>query len=213
MFFPYKDINPTRRRAIVSAGLIFVNIGIFFYQVLGHAIPVMAPREMALIPLELTRGNLPDSALLAPSLTPLTYMFVHGGLGHLIFNMLFLWIFGNNVEDAMTRPRFIGFYLATGVISGLAFALMFPGSNVSLIGASGAISGVLGAYLLLYPFAKVHTLVLIFPVRMPAVVFIIIWFVMQISGLMNGGGNVAWITHVTGFIAGLVTHRFFTVSR
>ncbi len=213
MFFPYKDINPTRRRAIITIILIAVNAAVFIYQVMGDFIPIMAPRELALIPLEFSKGNLPDSSLLAPVITPVTYMFVHGGIGHLVFNMLFLWIFGNNVEDAMSRPRFIGFYLVTGIISGLAFAAFNPGSNVSLVGASGAISGILGAYLLLYPFAKVHTLVLIFPIRMPALVFIVIWFIMQISGFMNGGGNVAWITHISGFIVGLATHRFFVVKR
>jgi len=213
MFFPYKDINPTERTAFVTIAIIVINITVFIFQILGNGPGILASRELALIPLELTGGNLPDSMLLAPPLSAVTYMFVHGGVGHIVFNMLFLWIFGNNIEDSMTRPRFLGFYLVTGIISGLAFALMYPESNVSLVGASGAISGVLGAYLLLYPFAKVHVLFIVFPIRMPAVVFIVIWFVMQISGLMNGAGNVAWISHISGFIAGLVLYRFFLVKK
>jgi len=209
MFFPYKDSNPTKRFALITFLIILGNILIFLSQVLSEMGYLASMREFALIPIELYKGNLPDSQLINPQFSPLTYMFIHGGIGHLLFNMLFLWIFGNNIEDEMTKLRFTGFYLLIGFISGITFAVFNPGSEICLVGASGAISGVLGAYMFLFPRAKIHVLVFIFPLKMPAAVFIIIWFFMQISGFLGGEGNVAWITHISGFISGVVLHRFF----
>ena len=209
MLFPYKDINPTRRFAVVTFLIICANVAIFIYQNFSGIGFEYSTRQMALIPVEIFRGNLPDSQMISPFLSVFAYMFLHGSPGHLVFNMLFLWIFGNNIEDRMSRPGFLAFYTITGVISGLAFVGYYPSSDVSLVGASGAISAVLGAYLFLFPFARLHALFFIFPVRMPAIIFIVFWFFSQISGLMGGGGNVAWISHIAGFIAGIALFRFF----
>ena len=169
--------------------------------------------QFALIPVELAQGNIPGSEMIHPWLSVLTYMFSHGSIGHLLFNMLFLWIFGNNVEDSMSRFSFMEFYVIVGIISGLAFAFMHPESQAFLVGASGAISGVLGAYLFLYPLARVHAIFFIFPIRMPAFIFIILWFVTQISGFLGGGGNVAWVTHIAGFLSGAVLFRLFVKKK
>jgi len=213
MLLPYRDINPTRRFPAVTVLLIMTNVLIFYGLVFSRAGFDALTAQFALIPYEIHNGNLPGSEMLSPWITLGTYMFMHGGFGHLAFNMLFLWIFGNNIEDRMTRSGFLLFYLLVGVLSGLAFELKNPGSRVSLVGASGAISGVLGAYLLLFPFARVHALFFIFPVRMPAVVFLVIWFITQIAGFRGAQGNVAWISHISGFIAGIVLHRFFLVRQ
>jgi membrane associated rhomboid family serine protease len=158
----------------------------------------------------------PEAAVLPASLTLLTSMFLHGGFMHLIGNMLYLWIFGNNIEDAMGHARFILFYIVCGIAAALTHAWMDPGSAIPMIGASGAISGVLGAYLLLYP--RAHVLVLIplgFFTRMmyiPAGFVLGFWFLLQLlnSGLAaGGGGGVAWFAHIGGFIAGMILIGFF----
>ncbi|PKL41296.1 MAG: rhomboid family intramembrane serine protease [Spirochaetae bacterium HGW-Spirochaetae-1] len=213
MLFPYKDTNPTRRFSVVTFLIIAANIFVFLYQHLSGIGYEYSTRQFALIPVELFKGNLPDSTLVSPLVSSFTYMFLHGGLLHLVFNMIFLWIFGNNIEDVMTRPRFLFFYLLTGLISGLAYAVMSPNGEIPLVGASGAISAVLGAYLFLFPWARVHVLVFIFPVQMPALIFLVLWFAAQISGFMDGQGNVAWISHIAGFISGVVLHRFYIVRR
>ncbi len=209
MFFPYKDINPTWRTPVVTYFLLLGNTAAFLYMLFTPPGFLFFSRQFALIPLELFRGNLPDSTLVPPAASLVTYMFTHGDIGHLLFNMLFLWIFGNNVEDVMNRVRFTFFYLLCGIVSALAFVVLDPLSPAVLVGASGAISGVLGAYLFLFPMAKVHAIVFIIPVRMPAVLFILIWFFFQISGCIGGGGNVAWISHVAGFITGVLLYPLF----
>ncbi|MDH5650167.1 MAG: rhomboid family intramembrane serine protease, partial [Gammaproteobacteria bacterium] len=158
----------------------------------------------------------PELALIPSSLTLLTSMFLHGGWMHLIGNMLYLWIFGNNIEDAMGHGRFIIFYLLCGVIAALAHAIPNAGSAVPMIGASGAISGVLGAYLLLYPHARVLVLLPLgfFSqlIRLPAVLVLGFWFVLQlISSAISTSktGGVAWGAHIGGFVAGMVLIPFF----
>ncbi|MEQ8765444.1 MAG: rhomboid family intramembrane serine protease [Planctomycetota bacterium] len=144
-------------------------------------------------------------------MTILTSMFLHGGFGHLLFNMLFLWIFGNNIEDACGRLRFVLFYLATGVVATLAHVFSEAGSPIPTIGASGAISGVLGGYLLLYPHARVLTVIpffFLYLAHLPAKVFLLLWFANQFLGLFGGGG-VAWWAHIGGFVAGLALIKLF----
>ena len=209
MLLPYKDINPTKRFALITFLIIVANVYIFLDQYVTDLGFPYGVRDLALIPVELLKGNLPGSEATSPVSGLVTSVFVHGGFKHLAFNMLFLWIFGNNVEDMMTRPRFLLFYLVIGVISSLSFAVTNPGSEISLVGASGSISGIIGAYLFLFPKARVHALFFIIPIRMPAIVFIVIWFFGQISGFLGGGGNVAWICHISGFIAGILLFRFF----
>ncbi len=148
--------------------------------------------------------------------TLFTSLFLHGGILHVAGNMLYLWIFGNNVEDAMGRIRFVVFYLLCGLAATYAHALMNSSSTVPLIGASGAISGVLGAYLLLYPRAKVVTLVFfglyVRTVMVPAMVVLGFWFFLQFlsaMGTSSGGGGVAWYAHIGGFVVGMALIGLF----
>jgi rhomboid family protein len=144
-------------------------------------------------------------------------MFMHGGLMHLAGNMLYLWIFGNNIEDVMGHGRFLAFFLLIGAIATLSHALMAPGSAIPMVGASGAISGVLGAYVLMFPYARVQVLIPIglFPyiVNVSAVVVLGLWILVQsVNALFNWGGlegGVAWSAHVGGFVAGLVLVKLF----
>ena len=210
MLIPYKDSNPTRRFPIITILLLIANIGIFVYFAFVSDFGLQKlTRQFALIPVELSKGNLPDSKWISPYLTFATYMFFHANIPHLLFNMLFLWIFGNNVEDGMSRIGFLMFYILVGAASALVYIGSDPTSKISLIGASGAISGILGAYLFMYPLAKIHALFFIFPVKMPAVIFLLIWFFLQISGLLGPESNVAWESHISGFILGILTFRIF----
>jgi membrane associated rhomboid family serine protease len=152
--------------------------------------------------------------------TVFTSMFLHGGILHIAFNMLFLWIFGNNVEDSMGRPRFLAFYLLGGVVAAYTQALLTAGSTVPAIGASGAIAGVLGGYLLLYPRARVLTVVIIILfvtiIEIPAAILLVIWFVLQFLPALGqvttsaaGGEGVAYWAHVGGFAFGLAAIKLF----
>lgn len=206
---PIRDDNPTRITPVVTWALLAANVAVFGLQLaMGERAGDFIWRY-AVVPADLTSGpaGIPEQVLL----TPITSMFLHGGLMHLAGNMLYLHIFGNNVEEAMGHVRFLLFYLACGTLAALGHVLAAPLSQVPVVGASGAISGVLAAYLLLFPKARVLTLVplgfFIQMVRLPAVFLLGIWIVVQIvSGLASGpgGGGVAWFAHVGGFVAGLV---------
>jgi membrane associated rhomboid family serine protease len=208
---PLYDDNPTARLPVATWFLIGSCIGAFWWQ-LGQD-----PRHVALafgmIPAVLfgTADLLPELRVVPPWATLLTSMFLHGGWFHLIGNMVFLWIFGNNVEDALGRGRYLLLYLGSGVAAALSQALSSPGDRVPMIGASGAIAGVLGAYLLPYPWAKVHVflwIVIFFRiVIVPAWIMLGLWFAMQlVSGLMRPAGSpgVAFWAHVGGFVSGLI---------
>ena len=148
-------------------------------------------------------------------------MFMHGGLFHIAWNMLYFWIFGNNIEERLGHVRFIFFYLFCGVAAAFSHALLSPGSNIPMIGASGAIAGMLGAYILLYPMAKIHTLVLlgfyITVIKIPALIVIGFWAIIQVvSGLISQGttqGGIAFFAHVGGFVAGLATIKLWQPRR
>lgn len=157
-----------------------------------------------------------------PVLTVFTSMFMHGGVFHLAGNILYLWIFGNNIEDRLGRLRFIIFYLFCGIVAAYAQVISNPDSVTPMIGASGAISGILGAYLLLFPKAQVHTLVFlgffVTIVKIPALVVIGFWVIVQfINGLISTGlsreGGVAWFAHIGGFLAGLLTIKLLLPRR
>jgi membrane associated rhomboid family serine protease len=210
---PLHDDNPTRRFPLLTVAFIALNSAVFLWQL------TLDPRTLAgvwqalgTVP-AVVLGDAP--AVLPPTLTLVSAMFLHGGWMHLLGNMLYLWIFGNNVEDAMGHGRFVLFYLLTGVVAALLQSLADPASEIPMIGASGAISGVLGAYLLLYPHARVLVLiplgVLTRLVRLPAVFVLGLWFVLQIvnSALAPAGGGVAWVAHAGGFVAGLVLIPLF----
>jgi len=215
---PFKDDNPTGRFPIVTVIFIVVNTLVFFFQS-GTGLQASV----------FSYGALPHSLVtmerlqpLHPALTLFTSMFMHGGLLHLGGNMLYLWIFGDNVEDRFGRGRFIAFYLMGGVFATYAHALSSPMSVVPMVGASGAIAAVLGAYLLMFPRAKVHTLIIlgfyIQVIRLPALIVIGFWAIIQLaSGLMAdaqpGQGGVAWFAHIGGFVFGLVVVFLFVNMR
>jgi membrane associated rhomboid family serine protease len=206
---PLRDINPRRRFPLVTVVLIVLNVLVFVYELL-------LPSENARDALVFAWGLVPYRlARLDPLaiVTIFTSMFLHSGFMHIGGNMLYLWIFGDNVESALGSFRFVLFYLLCGVGAALGQVLVDPASEVPMIGASGAISGVLGAYLLLYPRAEVETLVFlgyfIRLVRMPALVVLGFWIILQLfSGLaslgMDASGGVAFFAHVGGFATGLV---------
>lgn len=207
---PLRDTTPSRRVPFVTAGLILANSAVFIYQfLLGPGEEEFVTRYAA-IPVEVLHWGSYDHAFPFPY-TLFSAMFLHGGLLHLGGNMLFLWIFGDNVEDFFGHVRFVLFYLFCGVCSSLAHIVTAVNSPVPMIGASGAISGVLGAYFLLYPTAGVDTLIFflffIRVIRIPAAMFLGIWFVYQILYAPAGGG-VAWYAHIGGFIVGLIITLF-----
>lgn len=205
--FPIKDDNPTTTFPFVTLALIAVNVAVFIYQsMLGPAGAEAFIFRTAAIPYEITSfSDIHPLNFVPPPLTLFTSMFVHGGILHLAGNMLYLWIFGDNIEDRIGHAKFLVFYLLTGVLASLLHIVIHPGSTVPMVGASGAIAGILGAYFLLFPRAHVLTLIVFFffihLVRIPAVIFLGLWFFFQIMSATAGGG-IAWWAHIGGFIAG-----------
>jgi membrane associated rhomboid family serine protease len=242
MVLPVGDINPTSRRAWVTGVFLALNAAVYLLVQLPleGCEQVAFIYQWAAVPVELLRlEQVPPEAIAqetggcqvavekSVAASAITSMFMHGNLGHLLVNLLFLWIFGANVEDRLGHARFVGFYLGGGLIATYAFALVNPSSTVPLLGASGAIAAVLGAYLILYPRARVLTyvpfplylLALILPgirirsfwlifaiVTMPAWVLLGGWFVLQLNAAQTpaAGGGVAYMAHAAGFVAGIV---------
>ncbi len=216
MFLPLHDKNPLKIIAFqrVTFGLILVCILVFLYQqnLPGEQLQAMM-LSYGVLPAVLFdhRVLTPELIVLPAELTLLSSLFLHSGWMHLISNMAFLWVFGDNVEDSMGHWRFIIFYSVCGVFASLAHALAETQSISPLIGASGAISGVLGAYLLLHPRVKVLVLVMFrVPLRLPAYWVLGFWIGLQIFNVLSGsGGNTAWWAHIGGFITGMVLIPFF----
>ncbi len=233
---PLKDDTPLDRVPIVTIVLIAANVLGFLWQIDAPALGVALASGMDLRDIaEFTAGRLQESVLrggaipyeiltlhdielrdvVAPPFTILTSMFLHGGVLHIAGNMLFLWIFGNNVEDALGRLRFIAFYLVSGIVAALAQTVAAAASGdllVPMVGASGAIAGVLAAYLVLFPRSRVLTFVFFFffvrLVPVPASFFIGLWFVMQVVSVLFGGSTgVAVFAHIGGFVAGYLLVR------
>ena len=211
---PLHDDNPTTIKPLVTVGLIVACVLVFLWQVsLSPGAGELAIYAYGTIPAVIfgTRELPPEIAAIPAQLSLLTAMFLHGGWMHLIGNMLYLWIFGNNIEDAMGHGRFIAFYGLCGIAAALAQALQDPSSIIPMIGASGAIGGVLGAYLLLYPRARVLVLIplgfFMTTVRIPAFWVLGFWIVLQfIQSAPSAGqaGGVAYWAHIGGFLAGVV---------
>ncbi len=232
--FPLRDDNPTELAPLVALLIIGANVLVWLtVQGMGQgAVFLESLCRYGSIPGEIT-GALPPGARvpLGPSAactvgglrweTVLTSMFMHGSWMHLIGNMWFLWVFGNNIEDSMGHARFLVFYLLTGVLAAATHIVVDPSGAVPTVGASGAISGVMGAYLLLYPRVRVHTLfffvIFIRVIPIPAWVMLGYWFLLQLwlgagsLGQAQGGGVAFW-AHVGGFVAGLVLIRLFARS-
>jgi membrane associated rhomboid family serine protease len=211
---PLNDDNPTEMTPVVTLALIIACVLVFLYQVSlpPEAGELFVYRYGAIPGAIVGHAALPPEAVALPAFaTLLTSMFLHGGWMHLIGNMLYLWIFGNNIEDVMGHVRFVIFYITCGILAALSHALIDPASTVPMVGASGAISGVLGAYLLLFPRAQVLVLIPlgIFTRLMyvPAGFVLGLWFVLQLlsGGMTLGrqGGGVAFFAHVGGFVAGM----------
>lgn len=208
---PIGDELPSRRVPLVTGGLIAVNVVVFFLELsLGQDVDRFFMMWGAVPAFITNPAHYPWA-----SLTLLTSMFLHGGWMHLLGNMLYLWIFGDNVEDALGRLGYLLFYLAAGVMAGLAQVMVAPSSTVPGVGASGAIAGVLAVYLVLYPIAPVRVLVpgfyMMRIVRLPALLVLGFWFVIQLfNGALSLGaatmatGGVAWFAHIGGFLTGLV---------
>ena len=214
---PLRDENPTTLTPFVTVTLIVLNCVVFIYEVLtpdGERFVL----SYATVPAELFHlGPVIGDPGVPAWLTVITSMFLHGSVMHLLGNMLYLWIFGNNIEDVLGHGRFLAFFLLVGAVAAFSHALMAPTSTIPMVGASGAISGVLGAYVLLFPYARVQVLVPIgiFPyiLNVPAVIVLGLWIAVQVvNALFNWGGlegGVAWSAHVGGFLAGLVFVRLF----
>jgi membrane associated rhomboid family serine protease len=217
---PLRDDNPSATTPFVNYSIIALCVIVFLWQLtLPEAAGQAAVYSLGLVPAVLFGlAQLPDPWVVAPA-TVFTSMFLHGGLLHLGGNMLYLWIFGDNIEDSMGHGLYAFFYLLCGVAAALTQALPDPSSTVPMIGASGAISGVLGAYLLLYPRARVLVAVplfiILYTLRLPAVIVLGMWFVMQLLSTLgaSGAGGVAFHAHVGGFIAGLAFAYFFVRRR
>lgn len=209
---PLKDENPGQTFPLVTIGIIAANVAVFLYQLTlsGPELHRFAT-NYGMIPAELLGLAPRIHSSLPPALTLLTSQFVHGGFLHIGGNMLYLWIFGNNIEDVLGRFRFLLFYLVCGVIAGASHMILDPHSAVPMIGASGAIAGVLGAYLITFPGTRVLVLVFLLffvtTVRIQAFWVLGFWFVMQLfyatSSVGGGAENVAYVAHVGGFLAGI----------
>lgn len=211
MFLPLRDENPTRRFPVITIFLIALNISIFLWQSFSPGGLEPHILRLATIPYEITHfRSLDPEVRIPPWLTLLTAMFLHGSLFHLLGNMLYLWIFGNNVEDFLGPIRYLLFYFICGLAASLTHVAFHPASRVPMIGASGAIAGVLGAYFILFPGAKVLTLVFFFLfiriIPIPAGLVLGLWFLMQVLNVGLGGG-VAWFAHIGGFMVGILLIR------
>ena len=215
---PLRDDNPAQRVPVVTRLIIVLNVLVFFLELShGDQLPEFL-RDWGVVPGRLFAAFTGETSLPLELATIFTSLFLHGGWLHLIGNMWYLWIFGDNVEDRMGSWRFLFFYLASGFVAAILHSALMPGSPIPTVGASGAIAGVLGAYALAFPRAKVLTLIPIFfffqVVAVPALVVLGIWFVFQfIAGTLSlggGSGGVAWWAHSAGFAFGFIVMGLMT---
>lgn len=230
--FPLKDDTPLRSTPLLTLLIIVVNVLVFLWQLgqgpaseYGLLRYAMVPRALAdTFRLDVPPLVHPQAIQLYTAYQPavpaaatlVTSMFLHGGWLHLLMNMWSFWIFGNNVEDEIGPGGFLAFYLTCGVAAGLTQAAVDLGSPIPMVGASGAIAGVLGAYLLRFPQARILTVVPIFfawVIWIPAGVWLVVWFALQVMNSFGGGVGVAWYAHIGGFVAGMVLGPVFMGAR
>jgi membrane associated rhomboid family serine protease len=219
---PLRDKNPTHRIPIVNTSIIAINISVFFYELsLGEQLQQFF-QQFGLVPVSFVFGI--SQFTLSSALPLFTSIFLHGGWMHLAGNMLYLWIFGDNVEDKLGHVRYGCFYLLCGIGASLVHVAIDTSSTIPTVGASGAISGILGAYLLMFPGARVVTIIPVFfflqVAELPALMVLGFWFVVQFfNGLLSlgyetaGMGGVAWWAHIGGFIVGLLLIKRFRKFR
>jgi membrane associated rhomboid family serine protease len=207
---PIKDDNYLRSFPYVTLALIAINAAVFLVQILGGQFGKMLTLDFSVTPYDLFHPQSKEVYV-----TLLTSMFLHGSIGHLLGNMIFLWIFGDDVEDALGHIRYLVFYIICGIAAICLHSLIYHNSHIMVLGASGAISGILGAYFLLYPEVRILALVpIIFIIRfiwIPSTFFLIIWFVFQLLYAANPNAHqIAFLAHIGGFLAGLaLIHLFF----
>ncbi len=223
---PLHDVLPRKSVPVVTWGLIAANALVFLLELSlpQHARDLLF-HYLGLIPARITNPSWAEAQGFPPGayLTFFTHLFLHGGWVHFIGNMWTLWIFGDNVEDRMGHFRFFVFYIACGLVAALVHIYVNPTSTIPTIGASGAISGVLGAYLIMFPFARVIVMIPIlfipFFFEVPAVFYLGYWYLIQVfSGTLSLAlpgevGGVAWWAHIGGFVGGLLLHRFFCLRK
>ena len=218
MFIPIKDDVPTVRKPVVTIALIVINSVVFLFSILlGSKGFLEFTYKFAYIPVELVHAvEVTPELAFSTYLTPFTSMFMHGGWLHLIGNMLFLWIYGNNVEDYFGGLKFVLFYLLSGLAAIALYTLFGASSEIPLVGASGAIAGTMGAYIVLHPKARITVLIIFFFIqfiKIPARIVLGIWFFMQLFMSLRDsstGGGIAWMAHVGGFLFGFVLLKFLT---
>ena len=218
---PLRDDNPAQRIPVVTRVFILANIAAWMVEIsLGEGLPDFL-RDWGVVPGRLVASLAGDTSLPVEAATLVTSMFLHGGWMHLIGNMWYLWIFGDNVEDRMGSWRFLLFYLAGGVVAALVHSALMPGSAIPTVGASGAIAAVLGGYAQAFPRARVLTLIPVFfffqVIAVPALVLLGVWFLIQfVAGTLTfgtGSGGVAWWAHIAGFVFGFVAMALLTQKR
>ncbi len=210
--FPLYDTIPSKRRPYIMYAIIVANVIVFFYE-LSLTQPQLLEffAEYGILPARYTVSKVRE--ILGFSILPwVTHMFIHGGWAHILGNMWYLWIFGDNVEDVLGHWKFILFYLLGGIVAALVNFIFMPTEAIPMVGASGAISAVMGAYFVLFPHSRIVTLVFFFIfftlIEIPAVVYLFFWFLMQIySGMVSSAfqvSNVAWWAHAGGFVYGML---------
>ena len=201
---PLKDENPTKKKCYTRFIILFICVVVFFFQISSHETNLIT-YYFGFKPASFFNNF--DKPTFSPALTLLTSIFMHGGWMHLIGNMMYLIIFADNVEDVFGTKKFILFYLLSGIFASFSQAFMDFSSEIPMIGASGAIAGVLGAYLFYFPRAKILVLVpffIFFTIRVPASILLIFWFVFQFLNLSNVESSVAWMAHIGGFVFGYI---------
>ena len=201
---PLKDENPTKKKCYTRFIILFICVVVFFFQISSHETNLIT-YYFGFKPASFFNNF--DKPTFSPALTLLSSIFMHGGWMHLIGNMMFLIIFADNVEDVLGTKKFIVFYLLSGIFASFSQAFMDFSSEIPMIGASGAIAGVLGAYLFYFPRAKILVLIpffIFFTIRVPASILLIFWFVFQFLNLSNVESSVAWMAHIGGFVFGYI---------
>jgi membrane associated rhomboid family serine protease len=212
--FPLRDSLRSHSLPIATIILIAANLYVFYLELsMSDRQLTAAIRQYGMTPIKLVEALSGGSTAIGDYLPLFSNLFMHGGWMHIIDNMWYLWIFGDNVEDWLGHVSFVAFFLLNGLIANVSHILLDPVSTTPVIGASGAMSGILGAYLILYPSARIKTLVPIFIFlqifEVPALIFLGLWFFLQVQNSALTGTNIAWWAHIGGFLSGMILIKIF----